>query len=111
LRITRETFSNAVKHANATDIVVHLRYPDTSTEMIQLAIRDNGRNGQAIQSRSGHFGIRNMLESARAVGGTLQFCRDTDGGTVVVFMFDAGADGECISPYSEELIGGMSGSL
>jgi signal transduction histidine kinase len=111
LRITREAFTNAVKHANATGIVVHLRYPDTPTEMIQLAIRDNGRNGQAIQSRSGHFGIRNMVESARAVGGTLQFHREGDRGTAVVFMFDAGADGECISPYSDELIGGMSGSL
>jgi signal transduction histidine kinase len=105
LRITREALANAMKHANATEIVVHLRYPDTPMEMIQLTIRDDGRNGQVIQPRSGHFGIRNMLESARAVGGSLQFGRQVDGGMAVVFSFAAGTDAECTLQHPPELVG------
>jgi nitrate/nitrite-specific signal transduction histidine kinase len=49
--------------------------------------RDNGRTEQLVAARPGHWGVRNMVERARAVGGTLEFCREPEGGTAVVFMF------------------------
>jgi signal transduction histidine kinase len=87
LRITQEALTNAVKHAAATEIVVQLHYPDTPGGLVCLTIRDNGRTGQAITARPGHWGVRNMYERARAAGGELQLCREPDGGTTVVFTF------------------------
>lgn len=87
--ITQEALSNAAKHAAATEIVVHLCYPETPSGMIQLSIRDNGRTGKAISASPGHWGVRNMRERAQAVGGTLKFRRELDGGTTVVFTFFA----------------------
>jgi signal transduction histidine kinase len=87
LRITREALTNAVKHAAATEIVVQLCYPDTPDDPVCLTIRDNGRTEQLVAARPGHWGVRNMVERARAVGGTLEFCREPEGGTAVVFMF------------------------
>jgi len=62
-----------VKHASATEIVVKLCYPDTSDGVIYLTIRDNGCSGQAITTKPGHWGVRNMHERARAVGGCSNF--------------------------------------
>lgn len=87
LRITREALTNAVKHASATEIVVELWYPEMPDGMVRLAIRDNGSTEQVITAKPGHWGVRNMVERARAVGGTLEFCRESEGGTAVVFTF------------------------
>src|SRR5205823_3409162 len=76
LRITREALTNAVKHADATTIEVQLRYPAQPTDLLRLTIRDNGRGAPVIAPRSGHFGVRNMVESAHAVGGKLRFCSE-----------------------------------
>lgn len=92
LRITREALTNAVKHAAATEIVVELCYPDTPDGMVRLAIRDNGRTEQLITAKPGHYGLRNMIERARAVGGMLEFCRAMEGGTAVVFTFAPAPD-------------------
>jgi signal transduction histidine kinase len=87
LRIAREALNNAMQHASATEIIVRLRYPDTAGGMIALSIQDNGFTGQVITIKPGHWGVRNMQERARAVGGMLEFRREPDGGTTVVFVF------------------------
>jgi signal transduction histidine kinase len=89
LRIAREALNNAMQHASATEIIVRLRYPDTAGGMIALSIHDNGSTGQVITIKPGHWGVRNMEERARAVGGMLEFRREPDGGTTVVFVFAA----------------------
>ena len=83
-RIAREAVTNAVKHAEATAITVRLLYPARSDEMLTLVIADDGRSGKPVQALSGHWGVRNMQESARAAGGELAFEQARGGGTSVV---------------------------
>lgn len=87
LRITKEALINAVKHAQATQITVHLRYPVALSDQVQMIIQDNGTSEQSIKAKPGHFGMRNMQESARAIGGSLHVHRVPTGGTMITFMF------------------------
>jgi len=73
LRITREALTNAVKHARATEIVVHLRYPDTQISLIQLVIRDNGRSGQVIEPRGAISGYGTWWKAPVQLAGHCSF--------------------------------------
>jgi signal transduction histidine kinase len=86
LRIVRESLVNAIKHAQATEIIVRLEYPIKLDGDVNLYIQDNGASGLMVKAKSGHFGIRNMEESARAVSGKLHFCT-SDSGTTITFSF------------------------
>ena len=94
VRITREAIINAIKHADASEIAVYLRYPDTDNESVQVVIHDNGCTGKVITPKTGHWGIRNMYESARTVNGELAFCQEQGKGTRVVFT--------CVSDLFED---------
>jgi len=84
VRVAREALANAVKHAAATTITVQLHYPITPADALMVVIADDGQAGQVIESKIGHWGLRNMDESARAAGGDLQFSQRPGGGTQVV---------------------------
>jgi signal transduction histidine kinase len=86
-RIVREAISNAIKHADATTIEVCLEYPAEEGQLVQLTIKDNGRNAQPVSARSGHRGVRYMQESARAAGGKLSIEVEPGQSTNVRFMF------------------------
>lgn len=86
-RIAREALTNAVKHAEATEIVVTLRYPEHAGGWVMLTVADNGQTGQQVAPRPGHWGVRNMRESAAAVGGILETRRVARGGTEVAVSF------------------------
>lgn len=89
-RIVGEAITNAIKHADATLIRVRLQYPTESTASVQLMIRDNGRKARVItETDRGSRGVRYMEESARAVGGTLDFDVAPGQSTVVIFTFAA----------------------
>ncbi|NTV63861.1 MAG: signal transduction histidine kinase, partial [Oscillochloris sp.] len=93
LRIVREGLNNAVKHADATSILVTLRYPTQTDDDITVIVEDNGRSGTTVRSRAGHRGIRGMHESAHAAGGRLWFERRESGGTRLVFAFPPQSSG------------------
>lgn len=92
-RITQEALTNAFKHANATQIRVHLRHQPHS---IEIEISDNGKgiqaapphrydlgaDGQAQRIYSGR-GMSGMRERAEELGGTLEVTRATMGGVCV----------------------------
>jgi signal transduction histidine kinase len=80
--IGQEAVTNAIRHADATTILVKLHY---NSEEVQLTIRDNGHGFQASNAapRTGHFGIAVMEERARKLGGALRL-NSTDGGTEVI---------------------------
>lgn len=63
LRIAQESVTNALKHARATKIRVHLK---TDTESLNLLITDNGAgfDPAANEDRNGHFGLIGMRERA-----------------------------------------------
>lgn len=87
LRVTKEALANAVQHAHASMITVQLVYGAAPDDLIQLTIQDDGRTAEAVQPRAGHWGLRFMQESARAVGGHIHWHTDPAGGTTVSFRF------------------------
>jgi signal transduction histidine kinase len=80
--IGQEAMTNAVRHADASNIHIALRY---GSEALSLSIRDNGHGFQtsAVSTRTGHFGIPVMEERARKLGGTLRLTSSADAGTEV----------------------------
>jgi two-component sensor histidine kinase len=103
-RIAREALINAVKHADATVITVHLHYPACPDDPLTLIVADNGCSGKPIELRPGHWGIRNMMESARVAGGELHFAQALGGGTEVVLTFHASRGGADV-PRERPIIG------
>jgi signal transduction histidine kinase len=85
-RITQEALNNAIRHADASEIVVRLtQYPDH----LRLTVTDDGRGiaGGAEPGRlvaQGHLGLAGMRERAAMIGGKLQVQTATDYGTVVI---------------------------
>lgn len=83
LSITREAITNAVKHANADEIVVELLFPLQPDEPLRLSIRDNGPLQQEVEPKAGHLGLHFMQESADAIGATITWLVQETGGTEV----------------------------
>jgi len=81
--IGQEAVSNAIRHANPSQILVLLKYEE---DALSLTIHDNGRgfHGSDMSgSKHGHFGIPVMEERARKLGGTLRLQTSADVGTEV----------------------------
>jgi signal transduction histidine kinase len=81
--IACEAVSNAVKHAQASRIVLELRADNGS---LTVRVEDDGR-GHARQDGSG---LRGIADRAEAVGGTLQV-QSGDGGTTVTGVLPCGS--------------------
>lgn|GEM_PF-3462955 len=67
LRIAQEAITNAVKHANATKIIVTLKY---TSDGLELGVSDNGRGfsfERVLSAREGHFGLRNLKTRAKKI--------------------------------------------
>ncbi|QJR37580.1 sensor histidine kinase [Gemmatimonas groenlandica] len=83
-RIGREAISNAVKHADATRIEVHVAF---TPETVRLEVRDDGRGFTPEQAEvarhNGHFGLSGMSDRASATGGRCELRANPGGGTVV----------------------------
>jgi signal transduction histidine kinase len=72
LRIAQEAMTNAVKHAQCTEVKVELVY---SSDAVTLVVRDNGRGfapAEVLAGTAGHFGLRSLRSRARKIGGTLR---------------------------------------
>jgi len=85
LRICQESLANILKHANATQVTVTLAFYDSQ---VRLAIRDNGLGFDPETPRtrdkdSGGFGLINMRERARLLGGELTAQSEPGKGTLV----------------------------
>lgn len=83
LSITHEAITNAVKHANATEIVVELLFPLQPDEQLRLSIRDNGPSRQQVEPQARHLGLHFMQESADSIGATINWLVQETGGTKV----------------------------
>ncbi len=84
-RVVEQALVNAVKHAQATRIVVSGRREMTG---LTLSVRDNGRGIDAEVLRPGKksnagLGLHIMRERARMLGGSLQVVSDTGSGTEI----------------------------
>ena len=81
LRIGREAFTNAVRHARATSVRVELQY---EAEQVVVTVRDNGDGFDESQpNASGHLGLTSMRERAATIGADLRIDSAPGRGTTV----------------------------
>jgi len=82
LAVLREALANVARHANARAVQVTLVAGDT----VDLTVADDGTGLPAqrvIPTVSGGHGLHNMVERARALGGTCRLVSNPSGGTTV----------------------------
>jgi len=74
-RILLEAFTNVLKHAGATRIVMHVGWHGEQTPpLVRIVLTDNGR-GLSANERPGGHGLANMRSRAQAIGARLQIER------------------------------------
>jgi ligand-binding sensor domain-containing protein/signal transduction histidine kinase len=84
LRIGQEAINNAVRHAQARNVAINLKF---DAKRVQLTIRDDGLGFDYQISPKGeakHFGLIGMRERAVRIGGTLKINSRADEGTEVL---------------------------
>ena len=81
-RVAQEAVINAARHASASRIAIEVRALDTQ---VQLIITDDGVGFDLDVPAAGpdHWGLKNMRERARAVGGELRITTAPGAGTRV----------------------------
>lgn len=67
-RVAQEGIANALKHADAREVRLHLQGDGHS---VRLVVEDDGKGIPLASERHGSFGLRSMRERLDAVGGTL----------------------------------------
>ncbi|HEY1568425.1 MAG TPA: sensor histidine kinase, partial [Solirubrobacteraceae bacterium] len=83
LRIVEEALHNAVRHAEADTVTVHLHGSNRHTLMVEVADDGIGFDPTDPELRSRHLGLTSMEERARELGGTLTFDAQAGRGTTV----------------------------
>ena len=80
--IGSEALRNAFRHGNAQCIQLEIAY---ESEVFRLCVLDNGKGIEPSVltkgGREGHFGLYNMRERAKLIGGRLNLWSKTDSGT------------------------------
>ena len=78
-RVLQESLSNVARHSGAKQAMVRLRF---AAGVLELEVEDRGSGLAGAPSRRG-LGIVAMRERAALVGGTIEFLRPAEGGTLV----------------------------
>lgn len=81
--IAQEAVTNALKHAHATEVTLHLSSTPT---LLTLRITDNGRGfdpTSETHGKPGHFGCIGIRERARKVGAEVRWESEPEKGTAV----------------------------
>jgi two-component system nitrate/nitrite sensor histidine kinase NarX len=84
LQIVREALSNALKHAQATEVKVTVYQQE---HQVKLIVEDNGCGVPDHAERSNHYGLIIMRDRAQSLRGDCQVRRRDNGGTEVVVTF------------------------
>jgi PAS domain S-box-containing protein len=93
-KITKESITNALKHAQATQIKIQLKQ---SNHTVSLSITDNGQGFSVHKKQSsnkGGFGIISMHERIDRHGGNLKISSSPGIGTTVTAIVDISQAGE-----------------
>src|SRR5580765_6478945 len=88
-RVLQESLSNVARHSGTKQATVRLRFGGDSLE---LEVEDHGSGLSGASGRRG-LGIVAMRERAALVGGTIEFLRPAEGGTLVRMRVPADAHG------------------
>jgi signal transduction histidine kinase/ligand-binding sensor domain-containing protein len=85
LRVAHEAVTNAVRHAQAANLTVELRF---EPEALHLRVRDDGRGfdpDTTLAAAEGeHFGLTGIVERVRALGGQAHLTSRPGAGTEIV---------------------------
>ncbi|MEM7130303.1 MAG: PAS domain S-box protein [Chloroflexota bacterium] len=84
-RIVQEALNNAGKHANASQVSIHIQ---NDGQGFNLTIQDNGCGFDQNEVKGGHFGLANMIERAEAIGATLKIESQPNQGTMIRVEMD-----------------------
>ena len=82
IQIVREALSNAVRHANASEIRIELR--ETASEIV-LIVADNGQGFEPDQAPLGN-GLRNIRLRVRNMGGKVDFASQPGQGVTLTVV-------------------------
>jgi signal transduction histidine kinase len=87
--VTRQAIDNAVKHAQAKQILVHLRWGKLRNQnMLTITVQDAGRGMKAkpdeLAGRNGRLGLVSMNERVAAWGGSLVMESEPGQGTTIL---------------------------
>lgn len=82
LRIIQESLQNAVKHSNADQITIKI---SSNAQQISIEIADNG-TGFDVNAASDGFGLLNLKDRAKAIGGMVEIRSEQGSGTRVRFL-------------------------
>jgi two-component system nitrate/nitrite sensor histidine kinase NarQ len=85
LQIVREAVLNAIKHAQAQEIVIRCEMTAEGDNSISIA--DDGCGIASLNEPEGHYGLTIMSERAARLGGTLHIQRGEPDGTEVRLTF------------------------
>jgi two-component system nitrate/nitrite sensor histidine kinase NarX len=88
LYILREALSNVLRHAQAETVSVTLK--TNEAQRIILEVEDDGIGFVERPLARTHYGIKNLLQRSRAMGGQLRIISSSDHGTRLVLEFDGG---------------------
>jgi signal transduction histidine kinase/ligand-binding sensor domain-containing protein len=82
-RIVQEATRNAVRHGEATEIVMQIDYLDA--DVLRVHMRDDGRGFDLEEAlrKLGHWGLTTMQERARQLGGELKISSAPGHGTQI----------------------------
>ncbi len=86
--VAREALANAVLHARADEVVVHV---DGAPAWLHLRVSDDGAglSDELAAGRPGHLGIVGMRERANAIGARMEVKGLPGGGTVISLTWEA----------------------
>lgn len=87
LRIVQESLTNVARHAEATQVELHLA---SSDEGLELVIEDDGKGFELSREAEG-FGLAGMRERAARIGGELSITTSATGGTRIELALERGA--------------------
>jgi len=79
-RIAQEAINNALKHAQASEIVLTLHRRD---DAIELCVADNGCGLDPSRARADSLGLKTMYYRAHMIGGTLRIHAQPGEGTTI----------------------------
>jgi signal transduction histidine kinase len=79
-RITQEAITNAIKHGKAKNIQIEVT---RNRNQILLTVQNDGLDFQDVLPENKGMGLKIMRYRAGLVNGSLNVCRDVNGGTIV----------------------------
>lgn len=83
-RIVQESLNNALRHAQASNIRIHLFKQDLA---LHIEISDDGKGAAPDWADSGQFGVIGMRERAQGLGGSFSFsCSEPSGVRVLAVL-------------------------